>query len=360
MKIAIHNRPGSYSDEWIDYCKTNHIEFKIVNCYDSDIIEQLKDCDGLMWHWPHWDYKAAHFARQLTYSLELTGKKVFPDSKSCWHYDDKVGQKYLFEALEIPSVPTTIFYDKKEALSWCEKTSYPKVFKLRKGASSMNVRLVSSKSDAKKLVRRAFGRGFPVVDRYSLFKDRIWQIRRDQNLKSFIGLVKGFLRLFVPTELERFSSKQKGYIYFQDFIPDNLYDTRVMVIGNHATSMRRIVRENDFRASGSGSFSYDPKDVSKDCVKLAFEVADKLKTQSLAIDFVMHNNQPLIVEISYASVIDHDYHGYWDKDLNWYFGEIFEERCMIINFIDSLQRNQSNKYSYAKNSNTSPAAQLFR
>jgi hypothetical protein len=68
MRIAIHNRIGSYSDEWIDYCKKNNIDFKIVNCYDSDIVVQLSDCDGLMWHWPHWDFKAAHFARQLTYS----------------------------------------------------------------------------------------------------------------------------------------------------------------------------------------------------------------------------------------------------------------------------------------------------
>ena len=36
----------------------------------------------------------------MTYALEHKGIKVFPDSKTCWHFDDKVGQKYLFEELK--------------------------------------------------------------------------------------------------------------------------------------------------------------------------------------------------------------------------------------------------------------------
>ena len=358
MKIAIHNRPGSYSDEWINYCKTNNIDFKIVNCYDSNIVKQLNDCDGLMWHWPHWDFKAAHFARQLTYSLETKGKKVFPDSKTCWHYDDKVGQKYLFEAIGIPSVQTYVFYDKKEALHWCDHAVYPKVFKLRKGASSMNVKLVRRKSDAKKLVRKAFGKGFPVVDRYSLFKDRIWKIRRDKNLRSIVGLCKGLARLLVPTELEKFSPNQKGYVYFQDFIPDNHYDTRIMVIGDCATGLKRMVRENDFRASGSGSFSYDPDKIDLEKVRLAFEIAAKLKTQSVAFDFVSHNGKPLIVEISYASIIDHNNPGYWDKDLNWHYAEFFEERYMIESFIKSFEATPIKKQDN-KNYNSLTGAKLF-
>ncbi len=77
MKIAIHNRKSSFSEHWIVYCEQNNINYKIVNCYDSNIITQLEDCDGLMWHWAQWDSKAIIFARQLTYALEQMGKKVF-------------------------------------------------------------------------------------------------------------------------------------------------------------------------------------------------------------------------------------------------------------------------------------------
>lgn len=50
MKIAIADRKGSYSDYWITYCEENNIPFIRVNPYDSDIIDQVKDCDAFMWH----------------------------------------------------------------------------------------------------------------------------------------------------------------------------------------------------------------------------------------------------------------------------------------------------------------------
>ena len=110
MKIAIHEREGSFSDGWIDSCKENNIPYKIVNCYNNNIVEQLSDCDGLMWHWDLNDYKSALFAKQLTVSLEKNGFKVFPSTATAWHYDDKVGQKYLLEAINAPLVPTYVFY----------------------------------------------------------------------------------------------------------------------------------------------------------------------------------------------------------------------------------------------------------
>ena len=118
MKIAIHHRPGSFSDRWIEYCKREGIEYKIVDCFQSDIIEQLKVCDALMWHHHHGDYKDVLFAKGLLFSLEQAGIKVFPDFNTGWHFDDKVGQKYLLEAINAPLVPSYVFYDKQSARDW--------------------------------------------------------------------------------------------------------------------------------------------------------------------------------------------------------------------------------------------------
>lgn len=68
----------------------------------------------------------------------------------------------------------------------------------------------------------------------------------------FFYILKGLLRYFIRTETEKFLIYHKGYIYFQDFIPNNNYDTRVKVIGNRCAALRRYNRKNDFRASGSG------------------------------------------------------------------------------------------------------------
>ena len=153
MKIAIHNSPGSFSDFWIEYCQQQKRPYKLVNYYNNDIIFQLSDCDALMWHHHHADYKDVLFAKQLLFSLEQTGKKVFPDFNTSWHFDDKLGQKYLLESIGAPLVPTSVFYDKEEALAWAKNTTYPKVFKLRGGAGAANVRLAKNKKEAVRLIR---------------------------------------------------------------------------------------------------------------------------------------------------------------------------------------------------------------
>ena len=89
MKIAIHHRKGSFSERWILFCQKNNINYKIVNCYTNDIIQQLQDCDALMWHWSHTDYRDLNFARQLIYSIELMGIKVFLNCNTCWHFDSR-------------------------------------------------------------------------------------------------------------------------------------------------------------------------------------------------------------------------------------------------------------------------------
>ncbi len=333
MKIAIHQRKDSFSDIWIEYCQINNIPFKLVNCYDSDITVQLNDCDGLMWHWPQWDSKAILFARQLTYSLELSGKKVFPDSNTCWHFDDKIGQKYLFEALGLDSIPTWIFYDKKSAYKWIKNTEYPLVFKLRGGASSKNVKLVKTSHQAKNLVKRAFGKGFKISGKWNKLKDRILKFQKEKTIHSLLHLGKGFFRIIRPNYNERMSTRDKGYLYFQKFVPDNDSDIRLVVVGNRCFGMRRYIRKNDFRASGSVNKSYDPQLINIEVVKLAFEASQKLKMQSVAFDFIKDNNKYKIIEISYAFT-SKQFPGYWDSNLKWNEGVVSPQKYMIEDFIN--------------------------
>ena len=130
MKIAIHHRKGSFSERWIAYCQQHGIEYKLVNVCRPDIIEQVKGYDAFMWHHHHADYRDALFAKQLIYSLETAGIRCFPNAHTTWHFDDKVGQKYLLESVGAPLVPSYVFYTKKDALEWVRHTDFPKVFKL--------------------------------------------------------------------------------------------------------------------------------------------------------------------------------------------------------------------------------------
>jgi glutathione synthase/RimK-type ligase-like ATP-grasp enzyme len=321
-KIAIHHRPGSFSERWIEYCKVNHILYKIVNAYSDNIIKQVSDCNAFMWHHHHANYKDKLFAKELIYSIEKMGIKVFPDFNTTWHFDDKVGQKYLLEALGAPLVPCCVFYEKREALEWIEHAHFPLVFKLRSGAGSANVQLISTRQDAVHIIDKAFGSGFAQFNRYGNLKEKIRKYREGKG--SLLAVFKGLIRVFVSTEYSKMAAREKGYVYFQDFIPSNDFDIRIIVIGGKAFGIKRFIRKNDFRASGSGNIIYDKNEIDERCVKIAFDVNKKIQSQCIAYDFVFdEHNTPLILEISYGfTPSPYDAcEGYWDKDIEWHKGK---------------------------------------
>lgn len=337
MKIGIHHRKGSFSDRWIAYCEHNNISYKIVNCYENDIIYQLKDCDALMWHHHHGDYRDMLFAKNLLFSVESSGKKVFPDFHTTWHFDDKIAQKYLLESIDIQLVPSYVFYDKKSAKDWAKSTTYPKVFKLKGGAGASNVSLIHSSKQAYRIISRCFGSGFSQFNKIEYFKDQLKKWKEKKS--SFLDVIKAALRFIISTEFAKMRSREKGYAYFQEFIPNNDSDIRIITIGNKAFGLKRMTRKNDFRASGSGNIKYSKNEIDERCVKMAFEINQKLQTQCIAYDFIFdQNQQPLIVEISFGfSVEAYDTcPGYWTENLQWHEGKFNPQFWMIENMIKDI------------------------
>jgi glutathione synthase/RimK-type ligase-like ATP-grasp enzyme len=115
-----------------------------------------------------------------------------------------------------------------------------------------------------------------------------------------------------------------NYLYFQEFIPNNDSDIRIIVIDGKAFGIKRMNRENDFRASGSGTILYSQEVIDTVFVQAAFDIDKKLKAQCVAYDFVYDKNKkPLLIEISYgfANAGYDDCPGYWDEQLNWHEGK---------------------------------------
>lgn len=330
MKIAIHHSPVSYSAQWIEYCERHAIPYKVVNVYDSNIIQQLDDCSAFMWHHNHVDYRDRIFAKQLLYSLQERGVKVYPDFKTTWHFDDKVGQKYLFEAIGAPLVKSYVFYDKKDALAWINITTFPKVFKLRGGSGSSNVRLAKTKREARGLINIAFGRGFSFISGYRLFIDSLKKFFHGKG--TFLNVFKRFIRLIIPSEFMRMASKEKGYVYFQDFVSGLKEDYRLQFVGKRCWAMIRNVREGDFRASGSHDMLFDHTRIPREMLDIAYALVERLSLQSCAFDFLITKDKKIkLVEMSYCFGIDIESkngefyvdeftHGYWDENKEWHEG----------------------------------------
>ncbi len=338
MKIAIHDGNG-WNIKWQLYCKAEGIPYKLVNCYNTNIIQQLKDegITHLMWHFHHLLFKDILIARSVLYSATKIGIKTFPDFNTCYHFDDKISQKYLLEAIGAPLVPSYVFYDKKEAMKWLKNEArYPLVAKLRRGAGSYNVCLLNNYKQAKTYTDKMFGRGLQPVPGY--LADIKNKLKVASSLNGIIKRIKKAPNYFKIMYKGRHDfPNEKGYVYFQDFIAGNKEDIRIAVVGNKIWSFKRKVRAGDFRASGSGMIDYDTKNLPIQLIKRAFEVSQKLKAQSIAFDFVKDKSgNYYIVEMSYgyAGEVVYNCPGYWNESLVYEKGHIWPEIIIIQNFIN--------------------------
>lgn len=331
MKIAIHGPDdGFFSVVWIDYCKRQGLDHKLVNCRASDIVDQVADCEIVMWQHTHFEVPDKLIGKQVLAALEQSGKTVFPDHRTGWHFDDKVAQKYLLESIGAPMAPTVVLVDEREAHAWAAAASYPSVFKLRSGAGATNVRLVHRAAEAHRLVAKAFGAGFSQHNPMTDLKETLY--RRRKGKATTYDILRSFRRFLTSTPFARKSPREQSYVLFQQFFPGNPFDIRVVAIGDRACAVKRMVRPHDFRASGSGLWHHARHEIDERCVRIAFDTTRRLGMQCMGYDFVFDGDgNPRIIEMSYGFPVDifRDCPGYWDDALRWHEAKFLPEEWIV-------------------------------
>jgi len=258
------------------------------------------------------------------------GINCYPNQRTYWHYDDKVRQYLLLIRQGFSMTECYVFYDREKALEWMANCDIPTVFKLRNGAGSKNVILVKSRAQGEKLIKRMFGRGITPSRFHDAGNIRFQHFNLYRELHHIGGNLSRWSRGIDTSPQWKI---QKNYVLFQKFLPGNSFDTRVTVIGGRAFGFRRMTREGDFRASGSGMIDYELKQIDMRCVEIAHRVSATCRFQSMAYDFLFNKNgEPEFCEISYdyMSSFVHKCPGYWDCDLNWHEGHFLPEHLHLM------------------------------
>jgi hypothetical protein len=342
LTVAIHPdehvSPGGIvpsSTRWSKYLEASGFIVRPVDVRSADILDQLTGCHAFMWRWVHFG-GMGRIARRLLPVIERELRiPVFPDQHTCWHFDDKIAQAYLLKALQIPIPKTWIWFDQRQAKEWASRADYPLVFKLATGAQSANVRLIKNALEARSWIDRLFSFYIMNLDdgEPSIYR----KLRR-------IGAI---LIKNQPWPVSTGYEFDTGFVLFQEFLPNNPYDTRVTVVGHRAFAFRRFNRPDDFRASGSANFDVDPTKIDEKFVRLAFLTSRKLGSQSCAIDGLYRGRDPLIGEVQYSFVSSaaHSCPGHWELDgepqtgtLNWVAGQMWPEEAQVIDFIAEIRR----------------------
>jgi len=302
IKLAIHHRENSFSERWIEYCKLNEINYVLVDVFDTSIIEKLakEGVTHFMWHINHSSQADLTVYPYIMNCLDNMGVQTFPNFNTRWHFDDKVAQKYLLESIGAGLIPSYVFYKEEQALDHISKVEFPIVAKLKRGAGATNVKLLNNKQEAKEYITKMFTSG--INPNAGAIGNLNQKMRIAKKIRNPFQLLKKVLNHLKKNRKElKVNSNEKGYFYYQEFMPDNEYDTRVVIVGDKAIAIRRDNRKDDFRASGSGKIKYDSSLIDPNAVKIAFEVSKKLDTQSLAFDFVYDKGRNLkIIEVCFG------------------------------------------------------------
>ena len=185
--------------------------------------------------------------RKKYFTLETyLGKVCFPSTSHILMYEDKALESYISDACGIPYAKTYISNEKQDALRLIETLTYPVIHKMDPGSGSLGVELVHDRGQARRIVQQAFSVSGRAT--YSL------------------------------------CFRQKDYIYFQDYIKNDGYDLRVIIIGNWAFGYYRKVLEGDFRASGMNMV--EKREIPEEAIRIAWKTNQIIKSPMLVVDLV--------------------------------------------------------------------------
>jgi hypothetical protein len=295
MKVGIHpdhfSKHSDYSRKFKEILSLNGINYTDLHIDEPDFWQKVAKLDYFIFKFGN-NHSDAQLARTILPIIETQLQiKTYPNLSTSWHYDDKIKQYYLLQNRNMPYAKCWIFWNKSNAISWLKSTEFPVVMKLSTGAGSSNVVLVNNFQQAQNFVNKAFSRG-------------IQSLRKQKNnaemIKKILGDILRRVHILHPV-INEYWMKHKDYVLFQEFLPDNDYDTRVTTIGSRAFAFRRFNRKNDFRASGSGRISYDLKEIDLEMIKIALYISKSFNFQSMAYDFLYDkSHKPMTCEISYT------------------------------------------------------------
>lgn len=259
---------------WIrfeEFAKAAGLDFQLVQIERSDWLDRLQPYSHVLWR-PNLDPPYCEEAREKIYFLEhVLGKRVVPNWRTFWHYDNKRAQYYFFLTHGIPTPTTFISFSRDEVVGAIANMRFPVVSKTSGGASSSNVRLLRTRAEAMREADRSFK----------------------------VGVVhKALARMGITM---RWSPRSHNrYVLWQEFVQDNDRDLRITVVGKkHVFAFWRNNRRGDFRASGSGSIDYDVTGVEQEC-RYCADLCQRHDFDSMAFDIVYNGKEFMILEMSYT------------------------------------------------------------
>jgi glutathione synthase/RimK-type ligase-like ATP-grasp enzyme len=243
--VRDRNNPP-YWTKYERFLRNNQFPYEYFDIHRSDWLEAAKPFDVIIWGFEGVAPEIDEHKRKI-YTLEhICGKNCFPSFETSMWYEDKIYQYEWLKLNNFPIVETFVSHSYSETIERIKQSTYPMVSKVHVGAASLGVELVNSARQAQAIARQVFS---------PLGRKTYWPYFR-----------------------------QKGYVYLQNFLPNQGYDLRVIAVGNRAFGYYRDVPKAEFRASGMGLVRKAA--LPEDAVKLAMRLIRELNLVIASVDML--------------------------------------------------------------------------
>lgn len=239
-----------------------------------------------------------NFLFDVLRGIENLGGKLIPGLDFLQAHENKVFMEILRET-KLPEKYRTLNAQVFGTLEDLEKSlkknliTYPCVIKKSSGSMSRNVALAKNENELVFAAKK-------MSSTYN-FKANLKEIVRT---KKYVG--------YKPE-----SSFQNKFI-IQPFVENLTCDWKVLIYGNQIYMLKRNIKENDFKASGSG-LNYTAGSESGfpiEYLDFVYEFYKLLSVPNLSIDFSLINNQPYVFEfqaISFGTSTQYKSKDYYEK-----------------------------------------------
>lgn len=268
-----YNWHDIYKDEF------EKLENKVVllDFKEIDWFEQVKKAMPTLIMWRAWHRPDDRDDAKIKIQLieKLLKIPIFPNWEMYSSYDNKIMQYTLLETLGFSIPKTWIFRNKEDALKFSELAEFPLVSKCSEGACGDNTNLIHDKEDLQKYIEKAFS---------------------EEGIETYFPWIR-----------------QRGYVYFQEYIKSDK-DLRIITIGNKVELAFWRKNKQSWKHNIAGGGNIDPENIPEEARKIALELTKKLNFHWCAVDIIMKEGKPLILEFS--SIFGFSRTGHYEE----YFG----------------------------------------
>lgn len=221
-------------------------------------------------------YYYKSFIEDVVLYLEEIGCRMIPKYKYLRANNNKVFMELLRNATtddSLLSIHSHTFGTMEEAWANHQKFCYPVVVKMSEGASGTGVYKAENSKELSYVLKK-------VASTKNIYHD-LWDHGRFLKHKGYVK-----------------ESRYRKKFIIQDMVPGLENDYKVLMYGTKCFVLKRQNRANDFRASGSGNFSYT-RELPTGMLDFAYPIMLKFNVPQISMDIAFDGKKFHLIEFQF-------------------------------------------------------------